>query len=340
MTTEPAIDGATVTKKMVEVIDMIVEKAGDPNHAAAAGTDADHTPAHIKVILQYCGVEVGDSEEAVAPYRPLLTAAKVQFREEYAAKGAAIVTEQPAAVAEVEKPKGGKKGKNGKSADAPTVEPAADTTATSEPVKATEAPAVVEAPADAEPASEAPAAETPAPKPARKKKEKAAPKSDAAVAIETEEVDGYTHVFPESAKRADAVPRPPKFFLEKGDLVPGSSVHQVDPYRRPSYSPVMPNLDCFSATGNPYPSEPDETVICGDTWKGMIFISHEAWKVLVTNGKVSMADEEVITSIAKAAGASLGGKVRSGIADTLRDLTLYGLAKQTRRGRTRIFEKV
>ncbi len=110
-------------------------------------------------------------------------------------------------------------------------------------------------------------------------------------------------------------------------------VHQVDPNRRVSCAPVMPNLDLWQDTGNPYPTdETDPMVNSTATWAPYVEASNIAWSVLSTAAE-PMTGQEVLEAVAKITrvGVNADGTPKSNLVkavrDTLRDLRCYGLAK-------------
>jgi hypothetical protein len=139
-------------------------------------------------------------------------------------------------------------------------------------------------------------------------------------------------------ERTRLVPLPTTFFFEADPAaVTKPRGHQVDPSRVEACSPVMPNLTLLAATGNPYPAEPDETVVTGEKYQPFVKISHLTYARLVADGEFKSSDKEAIASILAAAGIAEDYDSLTAVKDTLRDLALYGLAKQFTVGRARLF---
>lgn len=110
-------------------------------------------------------------------------------------------------------------------------------------------------------------------------------------------------------------------------------VHQVDPNRRVSCAPVMPNLDMWVDTGNPYPTdETHPSVNSTATWSPYVEASNIAWSVLSTAAEPMTGDEILkavtgITRIGVNADGTAKNNLVKAVRDTLRDLRCYGLAK-------------
>jgi hypothetical protein len=177
-----------------------------------------------------------------------------------------------------------------------------------------------------------------APKAAKEPKAPKEPKVVEIVAAEVIEVDASTHKLPETAARANLVPLPTTFYLEPGDQRPTKQVHQVDGSRLQGCAPVMPNLTLLASEGNPYPLVADETVKTSERYQPFVAISHFTYSQLVSTGEMrGHPESDVVNAILEQAGVKNDADARLCIQDTLRDLALYGLAKQFLQGRSRIF---
>ncbi|SOD93266.1 hypothetical protein [Caenispirillum bisanense] len=146
--------------------------------------------------------------------------------------------------------------------------------------------------------------------------------------------------------RAALLPVPEVFYLEEGvdrrrwdaeNSVdsPSRGHHQVDPRRPVSCTPIMPDVRRAATEGNAYPpsyaAAPD-LVRSTPAYRDLVEVSHAVYRLL--------ADERTLTiGAAKAAmeaamGRRFSPRIRDAcVADTLRDLRLYGLAQADRAGR-------
>lgn len=179
-------------------------------------------------------------------------------------------------------------------------------------------------------------------KPKAPKKPKATKKEAELIEVDYVTVVGTDHTFPEKRQRAAELARPDTFYLESAD-VRERMPHQVDPSRKESLTPVMPNLDLLEKSGNPYPATPDETVKTTDKYKHNAVISHYTftiWSEMAKDGaKIKASDSDFLASVFEVAGGSDSSRARQVVSDTLRDLTNYGIARQYVSGRTRFFAK-
>ena len=146
--------------------------------------------------------------------------------------------------------------------------------------------------------------------------------------------------------RTRRLPLPAFFCLEAGqELRPRLSgnaddgisqgFHQVDPTRKSSMTPVMPNIVRARASGNAYPARPDETVVSSGAYRDLVMVSHAVYALLKERGVVCAQDidGEVASRVSsRFAGAAMVKKVRPCVLDTLRDLRLFGLAKTPGQG--------
>ncbi|MDX5370676.1 MAG: hypothetical protein LPL29_15000 [Alphaproteobacteria bacterium] len=171
--------------------------------------------------------------------------------------------------------------------------------------------------------------------PKEKKEKKEAEFKPAAVRV----VEASAHTLPEKNERALLVPLPEKFYLLDEPARTGKHVHQVDPARVESCTPVMPNLDLLASTGNPYPAEPDGTVKTTDKYLNFVKISHFTYQHFAANGEMlGRPDAEVVERILGMADMTDTYETRLAIQDTLMDLALYGLAEMFTKGRSRLFK--
>ena len=311
--TASSVDAATVAAmglvtpdKTVEIAGIlrmiatdIKSKGGDPaSHPAIRKTAAEHTPAEIKQLLSYVHENIEESAEAAGPYLAQIDAAK------------AIIVGEFDLDLSAELPKDG------------------------------DAPAKAAKPAKAPKAAKEPKAPK-AVKEAKVKEPKAAkePPPEAAILdVEVYAVKSAEHALPEEAKRADLLPKPDLFILEVGTARTGKNVHQVDPSRVQSCTPVMPNLDLLAKTGNPYPVKADETVKTAERYYVNVAISHFTYTHFASVKTMKgHPDKDVVAAILTQAGAKDNAESRTTIQDTLRDLCLYGLATQQIQQKTRIF---
>lgn len=114
--------------------------------------------------------------------------------------------------------------------------------------------------------------------------------------------------------------------------------HQVDPSRPASCVAVMPCLKKLEATGNPYPAEPDETVVTDDKWRPYVVLAHHAYALLVERGEVHARAADVVAEALRRAGLpETTAYAGEAVSDALRDLAMVGLAAQLALGRARWF---
>lgn len=142
--------------------------------------------------------------------------------------------------------------------------------------------------------------------------------------------------------RTLSVPRPATFYFEPGqakrDVDKGNQhnqithgVHQVDPNRRVSCNPIMPNIQLLRDTGNPFPTSYSEDVATTTpAWQPYVKAAHVLWKALST-AKQPMTGNDLLAIVAKRCKFDLtnkrvASKTSRAVRDTLRDLRLFGLA--------------
>lgn len=109
-------------------------------------------------------------------------------------------------------------------------------------------------------------------------------------------------------------------------------VHQVDPTRRVSCTPVMPNLDMLKKDGNPYPkSASHETVKTSPTWQPFVEVQRATYMTLKKQKEPIKLSDLItavmkITKVGRNDDGSPGNKAKKCIRDTVRDLRTYGIA--------------
>lgn len=160
----------------------------------------------------------------------------------------------------------------------------------------------------------------------------------------TKVVDAHDWCLTEKRERAKLVqPWPKEFHLDVSEKSPGSP-HQIDPGRSEGYAPVMPNITLLKNTGNPYPTKADETVKTSPKYEPLVRVSHftYAWlkSQIVAGQDTRSGDKKLQAGIFKDAGVEDSSAARACVTDTLRDLALFGLCKQFRQGRARIFRDI
>jgi hypothetical protein len=122
--------------------------------------------------------------------------------------------------------------------------------------------------------------------------------------------------------------------------VPGmrSNIHQVDPSRQESCAPLMPSHRLWVETGAPYPSEPHPHLITDNRFRSFVHISLAVWKelaaanVLTLRGPNDPATDAILAGSRMALGPGSRDDALRCVTDTLRDLALWGIVKQERRG--------
>lgn len=139
-------------------------------------------------------------------------------------------------------------------------------------------------------------------------------------------------------ERTKKIPLPVTLFFEADPAgVTKPRGHQVDPSRVEACSPVMPNVELMEATGNPYPAAADETVETGEKYLSFVKISHLTFARLVADGRFDTRDKKLVSEIVAQAGVKEDYDALACVKDTLRDLALYGIAKQYVLGKSRMF---
>jgi hypothetical protein len=135
-------------------------------------------------------------------------------------------------------------------------------------------------------------------------------------------------------------PWPDKFYLDVAEKKGGSG-HQVDPGRSEGYAPVMPNISLLKSSGNPYPTKADDTVQTSPKYEALVAVSHYTYvwlKVMIAKDEeVRASNKDLLAGILSDATVKDSSAARACVTDTLRDLALFGLCKQYRQGRARIF---
>jgi hypothetical protein len=143
--------------------------------------------------------------------------------------------------------------------------------------------------------------------------------------------------------RTLGIPQPKMFFFEpakpiRKDIEKGnehnqisSGVHQVDPNRRVSCNPIMPNLQMLKDTGNPFPTSSDhKSVVTSKTWEPFVSFAHVLYGLLKAQSEPVIAKDliEQVIKTSKVGGDSKGkptSNARRAMVDMLRDLRLYGI---------------
>lgn len=116
--------------------------------------------------------------------------------------------------------------------------------------------------------------------------------------------------------------------------------HQVDPHRTSSHSPIMPCLQRYRDTGNPYPADVnDEAIKTSDRWRPFAAISYAVFKLLSESSEpvtaMELIDEAVnMSGVGKRKDGSPSADAVACVNDTLRDLRLYGMAESDAPTRT------
>lgn len=194
----------------------------------------------------------------------------------------------------------------------------------------------------------APKIETPAPKKGEST-EKFSPEfetPEAKGAIEALTNEGMLKTSSDKVQRQPrtlGIPQPKMFHFEpakpiRKDIEKGnehnqisSGVHQVDPNRRVSCNPIMPNLAMLKDTGNPFPSSSDHPlVVTSKTWAPFVSFAHTLYTLLKAQSEPVIA-KDLIDQVIKTSkvGADAKGKpssnARRAMVDMLRDLRLYGI---------------
>lgn len=140
--------------------------------------------------------------------------------------------------------------------------------------------------------------------------------------------------------RTKLVPVPDTFYLTADPAtVTKRRGHQVDPHRWASCVPVMPNLDLYHSTGNPYPSEPDNTVRASSPeWTNYVKIAHHAFGLLLKRGEIIGHPKELVDEALALAGMPASTKyANQAFSDTFADCALYGLCDRFLKGRTSVY---
>lgn len=304
----------TLIVALVDKLNVIAKKVANPlTHNAIALPASGHTREELVRVFGFVGVTITD--ENVADMLPVLDDAKARIRK--------MLTEAAPATAA-----------------APAKKAKAKATSVPDEAKAA---AALEAKAEKERIKAEAKAKREAEKAERKaeREKKASERASAKVEpvlVPTFVIPGASASIAEERTKKLVVPE--NFYLEADPLtITKHRGHQIDPSRVQSYTPVMPNMALHAVSGNPYPTEADETVVTSDTYKSFVAISHFTFSKLRELGTLDgYPSVEITNEILEKASVPNTSGARSCIQDTLRDLVLYGLAEQYLAGRSRSFK--
>lgn len=139
--------------------------------------------------------------------------------------------------------------------------------------------------------------------------------------------------------RTRLIDLPPIVFLERDPVeVTKARGHQIDPSRPEGYAPVMPSYKLFAVTGNPYPPAADKTVQTSPRYQPLVKVSYATWKLLAERKMMALKPiESEISDICALAGVVPDRDAKACIQDTLRDLTIIGIAEAILVGNDRHF---
>jgi hypothetical protein len=142
-------------------------------------------------------------------------------------------------------------------------------------------------------------------------------------------------------------PLPPKQKVDSEKVNDFDWKHQVDPNRSSSCAAMMPDLERYRATGNPYPRDAEqggEACVTKPKWLQYVALSHAVFKVFFDLEEgVSKTAGEIFDQALLLSGLKTNGKktwdtdAQAVVIDTLRDLRLYGFVESGDAGR--LFKK-
>ena len=142
-------------------------------------------------------------------------------------------------------------------------------------------------------------------------------------------------------------PLPPKQKVDSEKVNDFEWKHQVDPNRSSSCAAMMPDLDRYRTTGNPYPRDADqagEACVTKPKWVQYVALSHAVFKVMFDLEEgASKTAAEIYDQALLVSGLKTGEKkswitdAQAVVVDTMRDLRLYGFLESGDAGR--LFKK-
>lgn len=111
-------------------------------------------------------------------------------------------------------------------------------------------------------------------------------------------------------------------------------LHQVDPSRRVSTTPIMPDIELAKSSGNAYKLDPakEDRMITSETYARFLPICHAVYAFAKKAGDKGFTRDEAQAAAEKAHGGLFKANARYArrvVTDTLRDLRLYALVEAT-----------